>query len=148
MSCFGQKVSYLIVPHLRLLSNPSSYVPGYSTAHQGQGLLKFLRDTSLVLTESRHICAGGQKPWHQLEKQHHISSRKWVVFAWLSLNSPKHSGYLLTVFKKGKFQFSVSNRLPCSLCINHSQHKAQVLSGMCIHHPYTISSDWLLPSSL
>lgn len=62
MSCFGQKVSHLIVPHLRLLPNSSSYVPGYSTAHQGQGPLKFLRDTSLVLAESCHICAGGQNP--------------------------------------------------------------------------------------
>lgn len=42
MSCFGQKVSHMTVSHLRLLTNPSSYVPGYSTVHQGQGLLKVL----------------------------------------------------------------------------------------------------------
>lgn len=62
-------------------------------------------DAGLVLTESCHICAGGQNPWYQLEKQYHSSSRKWAVFAWLSLNSPKHSGYLSIVFKKGQVSF-------------------------------------------
>lgn len=81
------------------------------------GTTKLLRDTGLLLTESCHICTGGQNPWRQLEKQHYISSRKWAVFAWLSLNSPKCSDYLLIVFKKGQVSSSVSNRMPCTLCI-------------------------------
>lgn len=65
-----------------------------------QRLLKLLRYW-FGFSESCHICAGGQNPQYQLEKEHHISSSKWSMFARLNLNSHKHSGYLLTVFKKG-----------------------------------------------
>lgn len=91
MSCFGQKeVSHVIVPYLT--EAVTSWVTLQHTRDR-QGLLKFLRYW-FDFSESCH------NPQYQLEKQHHISSSKRSMFAWLSSNSHKHSGYLLTAFKK------------------------------------------------
>lgn len=91
----------MIVPHLRLLPNPSSYISGYSTAHQGQpGTTKALEILGLVLVRAATFMQEARS-----HTTHWKSSRP-------SLNSSKHSGYLC--WKKGEFQFSVSSRLPCS----------------------------------
>lgn len=98
-----------------------------------QGLLKLLRDW-FGFSDSCHICAKGQNPQYQLEKQHHLSSSKWSMFAWLSLNYPKHSGYLLFVFKKVSVQCPQQAAL--QLAYKPPQHGAQVLSRMSHHHCY------------
>lgn len=139
------------------VNKPKQLCPRLLCGAQGQGLLKLLRDTGLVLTESCHICAGHQNPQQQLEKQHYgrslAESRRCLQDQALRLLSTQIICWLC--LKKGKLQFNVPSTLPCSWSINHNQYEASVLSGMCMHrycyflrsaalfHPVTQEQCWI-----
>lgn len=108
---------------------------------RGQGLLKFFRNTGLVSNGRCHVCTRGQNSQYQLEKQALLTfcRRFPCADACLTSSSPKHL-ICCFFFKKGELQFRVSNSLPCSLHINHSQDDAEALSGTYIHcHCYFLN---------